>query len=788
MPTSLRRPLPGTGRPRLLALLAGAIVLASALAVVPATRAWAETTSNYVPLSVASRLAHTPDGTGGFTGPRGAGSTTIYQVLGRAGVPATGVTAVMLDVAAVSPPNGTTLTLWPDGQPRPDTSMVNGVAGKTISNSAAVPVGSNGKISVYSTGVSNLTIDIQGYFTPGTGGNGFQSVQHTRLVDSRYGTGVAQAKIPNGGTVSFVAAGTGTPIPGGVPAVYANIAVPTPSNGGWLAVYPTGSTQSASTVDYIQGSTTSSGAAIRVGTGGRITIRNQGPAVDVVVDVEGYFSTAAGTGSFRAATARIFDSRVNGSGAKVGANATIQVAVGGTAGLPLRNLTGAALSVTAVATTVSSSLRVWPTGDPEPGTAIAHNSSVSYGRANMVVVRPGRDGKVTIRNLGSAGQHVVVDLQGWFAPVGAPLDVEQYSRSAGLQATTGFLELAYVNNVGQLVVGRIENKDVLKPSTWTTISGGEGFTGQPALGLHANGRLQVAAQNIDRDIWARSRASESAPDFTLPWLDLGGSMAAPPAVGRTPDARLVLFGVDVDGQLWHLPQTTADGNYAVGWANLGDADLVGTPTVAPVSDGLRLAALATGGQVKVAAYQAGALSAWTSLGGSGFTGTPALVVLPGGRLRVVVRGADGTVMTKQQTTTGTWPSAWDPVSGLTAAGSPAAILSPRSSRIELVARTADGTLWSTGETAQGSGTWRPWVTMPNPDGPAMTDPIVFPFTSANPNVGQTWTAAVRDVNQQSTLIADEGVSGAAAAAAAEGEADRDRSPRFVRWTLSPPPR
>jgi hypothetical protein len=787
MPTSLRRHLPGTGRSRLLALLAGATVLAAALAVVPATRAQAETTSSYVPLSVAQRLAHTPDGTGGFTGPRPAGSTTVYQVTGRAGVPASGVTAVMLDVAAVTPPNGTTLTLYPDGTERPGVSMLNGIAGKTISNSSVVPVGPNGKVAVYSSGVSHLSIDIQGYFTPsGAGGNGFQSVLHTRLVDSRNGTGVAKAKIPTGGTVSFLA--TASPIPAGVPAVYLNLAVPTASNGGWLAVYPTGSNQSASTFDYVGGTTTSTGAAIRVGTGGRITIRNQGPPVDVVVDVEGYFANAAGTGSFRAATARLIDTRTTGSGAKVGANATIQVAVGGTTGLPLRNLTGAALNVVSVGATVSSSLRAWPTGDPEPSTAISHSSSVSFGRANSVMVRPGRDGRITIRNLSSAAQHVVVDLQGWFAPLSAPLDVEQYSRSAGMEATTGFLELAYVNNVGQLVVGRIENKDVLKPSTWTTISGGEGFTGQPALGLHANGRLQVAAQNIDRDIWARSRASEAAPDFTPPWLDLGGSMAAPPAVGRTPDARLVLFGVDADGQLWHLPQTTPDGGYAVGWSNLGDADLVATPTVVPVSDGLRLAALAAGGQVKVAAYQAGALSAWTSLGGSGFTGSPALVPLPGGRLRVVVRGADGTVMTKQQTTTGTWPAAWDPVSGLTAAGPPAAILSPRSSRIELVARTADGTLWSTGETAQGSGTWRPWVTMPNPDGPARTDPIVFPFTSANPNVGQTWTAAVRDVNQQSTLIADEGVGGAAAAAAAEGESERDRPPRFVRWTLPPPPR
>jgi hypothetical protein len=290
----------------------------------------------------------------------------------------------------------------------------------------------------------------------------------------------------------------------------------------------------------------------------------------------------------------------------------------------------------------------------------------------------------------------------------------------------------------------------------------------------------VAGQNTDRDVWARNRATPTATDWTTAWNDLGGSMAAPPAVGRLPDARLVVFGVDVDGQLWHQPQTTANGAYA-GWSNLGDADLSGTPTVGTLSDGLALAALATGGQIKVATYRAGGLSAWTSLGGSGFSGSPAVVVLPGNRLRVVARGAGGAVMTKQQDGAGGWPAAWDTISGFTAAGSPAAVLSPFSSRIEIVARAADGTIHSTGETASGSNVWRAWVVVPGSDGLAATDPTAFTY---NNTTRLAWAFVIRDSNQDTWAFPDEQFAGLAAAEAAEAEADRP--PRFGKHALPRP--
>src|SRR2546423_10424094 len=75
-------------------------------------------------------------------------------------------------------------------------------------------------------------------------------------------------------------------------------------------------------------------------------------------------------------------------------------------------------------------------------------------------------------------------------------------------------------------------------------------------------------------------------------------------------------------------------------------------------------------------------------------------------LRVLVRAGDGSIQTKKQDSSGAWPAAWDTVGTFTAAGSPSSLLSPVTGKTEVVARATDGTLWSTGETAPGSATWR----------------------------------------------------------------------------------
>ncbi len=57
------------------------------------------------------------------------------------------------------------LTLWPDGQGRPTVSTLNAVDGQITSNMAIVGT-TNGEIDAYASGLTNLILDLYGYFAP----------------------------------------------------------------------------------------------------------------------------------------------------------------------------------------------------------------------------------------------------------------------------------------------------------------------------------------------------------------------------------------------------------------------------------------------------------------------------------------------------------------------------------------------------------------------------------------------------------------------------------------------
>ena len=57
------------------------------------------------------------------------------------------------------------LTLWPDGQSQPQVSTLNAADGAITSNLAIVPT-SNGYLDTYASALTQLILDISGYFAP----------------------------------------------------------------------------------------------------------------------------------------------------------------------------------------------------------------------------------------------------------------------------------------------------------------------------------------------------------------------------------------------------------------------------------------------------------------------------------------------------------------------------------------------------------------------------------------------------------------------------------------------
>jgi hypothetical protein len=64
------------------------------------------------------------------------------------------------------------LTTWPTGQGMPGVSTLNDfssgtvVPGRVVANAAIVPAGTNGSVNVYVSDLTDVIIDINGYFAP----------------------------------------------------------------------------------------------------------------------------------------------------------------------------------------------------------------------------------------------------------------------------------------------------------------------------------------------------------------------------------------------------------------------------------------------------------------------------------------------------------------------------------------------------------------------------------------------------------------------------------------------
>ncbi|HET6212288.1 MAG TPA: hypothetical protein VFE14_05385, partial [Micromonosporaceae bacterium] len=734
----------------LLAILAGL-----ALPAAPAHADAAGRGGDFVPFATPSVLLDTRNGTGGFTGARPANSTTEFQVAGRGGVPSAGARAVLLGLILVNPATAGHLDAWPSGTARPGVSMVNGEAGKVTSNAAVVALGANGKVVVgNATGSTHIVVQAEGYYTENTlsiGLGGYIPVTQTRIADTRSGLGVPAQPIDAGKTVT-VKVGNGAPVPATATAAVVNLTVLTFWDG-WVGAYPTGTSgTSTSLMNYRPGITASAGV-VKLGTNGGVTFINKnGTAIQLVVDVEGYFTAQPTEGSgLRTLTAkRLVDTRTTGT--PIASEGTIDIQVGGAAGLPTRGIGGAALNITVAGATADGYLTAWPTGGAEPASTSLNNFPAGLDRSSFAVVQPGAQGKVRIRNHSGGTVHVLVDLQGWFANPLPGVPVRPYTRSVAVQgvpaagALIGPLEYSYVDNIGRVVHGHQPDPNNSFSVQWTVVSGNEALSGPPGIAAQPDGRLQIASQHTDSNVWSLTQLSGGAT--WGPLVNDGGSMAAAPVLAQRGDGSLVLLAVDADGALWDLPQAAANGAYTY-WRPLSDVDLLGTPSVAAIRDGLQIFGVDTSGTVRTATlFNGGGLSGWTSLGGTGVSGSPAAVVYPGYRIRVFVRFGDGSVQTKMQDSAGQWPADWSPVGSLAVAGTPAALLSPVSGRTELVARTATGEIWSTGETAQGTGTWRGWVSVLQGGDVAATDPTVLSYSADS---GQRWAFLFRTADQQSRL-------------------------------------
>gem|GEM_PF-1078709 len=252
----------------------------------------------YNPLSPA-RLLDTRNGTGGFASALGSGQSISLQVAGRSGIPPAGAEAVILNVTVTDPSQNGYVTVWPEGAPLPVASNLNFVKGQTIPNRVIVRLSQSGKINLYNGGGTvHLVVDLNGWFTdgtPGQGGTGFVSLAPYRIVDTRYGIGGYGWPLFDQDTMAVQVAGHG-----GVPgmnastppkAVVLNVTATNTSLASFMTAWPEAAPRSpTSDLNWVEGITVPNLVVVQAGPSGKINLYNLRGLTDVVVDVAGYYS------------------------------------------------------------------------------------------------------------------------------------------------------------------------------------------------------------------------------------------------------------------------------------------------------------------------------------------------------------------------------------------------------------------------------------------------------------------------------------------------------------------
>ena len=372
----------------------------------------------YEPLSPARILDTRPSSS------LGPGEIRNVQVGGRGGVPATGVSAVVLNATVTDTTTAGFITIWPAGVPRPGTSSLNWRAGRTVPNLVEVALGVAGQLSVYNPlGRADLVIDVEGYVADPTAtlpsAGLYVPLVPSRVLDTRIGLGSGKAQLCAGQTITVAIAGHGGVPSSGAAAVVLNVTatntVVAPS--AWT-IYPAGAPRpGSSNLNFVPGQTVANRVIVKLGAGGAVSFYNIAGHGDVIADINGWFTDGTGATSGSRFTgmlpARILDTRTS---TKLAAGAPRVLQVAGAGGVPGSGApvppVAVVLNVTITNPTAGAYLTVWPAGAPVPPTSDL-NYLAGLTVANLVVVKLGVNGGIDLFN--SAGTtNVVVDVVGWY--------------------------------------------------------------------------------------------------------------------------------------------------------------------------------------------------------------------------------------------------------------------------------------------------------------------------------------------------------------------------------------
>ena len=270
----------------------------------------------------------------------------------------------------------------------------------SIANLAVVPFDSDGSACIVNEQPVNLIADLQGAFTP-SAPDRFTALAPTRVLDTRSGTK------PAAGAIVRVTTGQT-----GATSALVNLTMTEADTAGYITADRcstlTAGPQTKSNGNYTPGTNIANLAVVPLDNDGSFCIYTERTA-HLLVDLQGTFAPG-GNDRLTTSTGRVLDTR---SGTKPAAGAIVRVTTGQTgATSALVNLTMTEADTAGYITadrcsTLTAGPQTKSNGNYTPGTNIA----------NLAVVPLDNDGSFCIYTERTA--HLLVDLQGTFAPSGA---------------------------------------------------------------------------------------------------------------------------------------------------------------------------------------------------------------------------------------------------------------------------------------------------------------------------------------------------------------------------------
>jgi hypothetical protein len=350
-----------------------------------------------------------------------AGSPRVLPLAGANGLPAQGVTAVVVNVTVIDAAAPGFVTLWPSGSAMPTASSINAEhAGQTIPNLVTVPLGADGALAIYASTGTHLVVDLQGYYLAAdaaTAGR-LTVVAPQRLLDTRDAASAHPGPLAAGETIDVDIA-TLAGIPADASAVVLNVtAVSAPA--GFLTVFPSDSARpEASNLNIERAGQTIPNQVIARLNGGRASIYSLRGG-HVVVDIAGWFTGDSAASSTEGlyvpvAPTRVLDTRVAAlsplQGAKPAAGTTVDVALDAL-GVPLAQVGAVVFNATITQSSAIGYVTANAAGTARPATSSLNASRAGQTIANEVTAPVSTSGLALYTQ---SGGHLIVDVTGYFA-------------------------------------------------------------------------------------------------------------------------------------------------------------------------------------------------------------------------------------------------------------------------------------------------------------------------------------------------------------------------------------